>query len=535
MRILEVHIKSKFKNLKDFRIEFDKEAMETVLIGLNATGKSNFMEALVIIFRDLDLERSPQHGKSRNLLEYYIKYECRGKTIEIKFSIIEGYSFIIDNVILKSRPAFFREKEIFLPKHVFIYYSGLSTRLTDLYSEHEKAYYSNIINSKAKYKEFDSIRRIFLVQNIHASFALIAFFMNFGQKIEEEETKQFLKDELKIHDFGSALFIIKKPTWARPQKDIDEYWGADGLVKRFLDDLRLFALAPIYNEERIQTNYKKAETQSHYYLYLSNKKVLQDLVDLKYQNKTQLFNALESIYLSDLLFDVKITIEKEYVNKGLSMSELSEGEKQLLTVLGLLKFTKDEESLILLDEPDTHLNPLWKWKYLEYLDKVVKNPKSTQIIFSTHDPLVIGGMDKKQVRVFKQISLGKTMAIEPDKSPKGMGVAGILTSDLFGLPTILDKETQEKLNRKRYLQGKLMRDKLSQKDYLEYNKLKAELEELGFYEEVEDQWFKMYLAEMSRQEIMQKVEYTEEEKLILKNESEKAIERVKQKIQDNQI
>lgn len=129
MRIEKVHIISRFKNLEDFQIEIDSDAMETVLIGLNATGKSNFMEALVIIFRDLDLERPPQHGKSKETLEYFIKYECRKKTIEIEYSKSNGYTFLIEGVKLKSKSIFFSNKEEYLPKHVFIYYSGISNRL----------------------------------------------------------------------------------------------------------------------------------------------------------------------------------------------------------------------------------------------------------------------------------------------------------------------------------------------------------------------------------------------------------------------
>jgi hypothetical protein len=37
---------------------------------------------------------------------------------------------------------------------------------------------------------------------------------------------------------------------------------------------------------------------------------------------------------------------------------LSEGEQQLLMVLGLMRFTKSHQSLVLLDEPDTHLKRL---------------------------------------------------------------------------------------------------------------------------------------------------------------------------------
>ena len=48
MRIDKIYIE-KFKNLKDFSINLDETKMHTVLLGQNAAGKSNLLEALVII------------------------------------------------------------------------------------------------------------------------------------------------------------------------------------------------------------------------------------------------------------------------------------------------------------------------------------------------------------------------------------------------------------------------------------------------------------------------------------------------------
>lgn len=42
-----------FKNLKNITIDFDQDLWVTVVIGWNGTGKSNVLEALAIIFRDL--------------------------------------------------------------------------------------------------------------------------------------------------------------------------------------------------------------------------------------------------------------------------------------------------------------------------------------------------------------------------------------------------------------------------------------------------------------------------------------------------
>jgi len=58
MRINKLMI-AEFKNLKNFFIDFDENSFTTVIVGQNGAGKSNILEALIIIFRDLDLGIHP--------------------------------------------------------------------------------------------------------------------------------------------------------------------------------------------------------------------------------------------------------------------------------------------------------------------------------------------------------------------------------------------------------------------------------------------------------------------------------------------
>ncbi|WP_246205943.1 AAA family ATPase [Fulvivirga aurantia] len=506
MRIDKLHIKSRFKNLEDFKIDIDENAWETVLLGLNATGKSNFLEALVIIYRDLDLIYNHKRKVKKHDFDFYIKYECRGNNIEIDLDNGK-YSFKVNEKV--ETTVVTQNIEHYLPKHVFIYYSGISDRLADLYIPHQKLYYDEIIKAGAKISQFDTIRRIFLAQNIHANFALIAFYMF---KDREEETLKFLKDELKIEDFGSALFMLKEPEWAKSRKNkTAELWGAKGLVRDFLDDILRFSFAPIQHKARVEVSYKKAETQDRLYLYLKDRETFSDLIEFKYQNKIALFNALESIHISDMLHDVKIKVKKENVDGELAMSELSEGEKQLLTVLGLLKFTKDEESLILLDEPDTHLNPMWKWKFLDYLDRVVKRKSNTQIIFCSHDPLVIGNLKKNQVQIFKKDDHGKTEAFNPHVSPREMSVSKILTSELFGIPSLMSKKLEDLLNQKRFLQAKLVQGELDETDKHLFERLKKYFDRIGFNDETADSRYNQFLKLTSENKAYTNRKYTKEE------------------------
>jgi ABC-type cobalamin/Fe3+-siderophores transport system ATPase subunit len=79
----------------------------------------------------------------------------------------------------------------------------------------------------------------------------------------------------------------------------------------------------------------------------------------EYQDARTFFLALKSTDFSELIYDVKIQVRvkaTETEQVGIAFHELSEGEQQLLMVLGLMHFTKSNQSLVLLDEPDTHLN-----------------------------------------------------------------------------------------------------------------------------------------------------------------------------------
>ena len=379
MRIDKVNI-YKYKNLEDFQIDLDKTKMETILLGQNATGKSNFIEALVLIFKHLDLESKPS-------FEYEIEYELRQQSIKIicknsryKFEIkkipVSNPGDVskqnINSYVLTNKD-FFERKSLYLPKYVFTYYSGVSNKLKDHFDDHQKRFYEKSIKKGVTKDDVEDLRRLFYVQLVHSYFVLLAYF-SFDD--EEQSSSRFLDEILNITDLESVLFILNKPHWGKK----GTFWGAKGLVNEFLQKLWKNSLAPIYSKENLPIDFRRSAKRELLYLYVKGKQELRGIASY-YNSNTDFFKALESTYISDLINEVRVKVKKKDVLGNITFKELSEGEQQLLTVLGLLKFTKDEESLILLDEPDTHLNPVWKWRYREFLKEVVNKPESTQIIY----------------------------------------------------------------------------------------------------------------------------------------------------------
>ena len=85
MRLERLKIQS-FRNLRDFEITFTRSALDVdgqerefkshAVIGPNGSGKSNLIEAIVTIFRDLDLNQKTDFA-------YELDYTCRGHRIHV--------------------------------------------------------------------------------------------------------------------------------------------------------------------------------------------------------------------------------------------------------------------------------------------------------------------------------------------------------------------------------------------------------------------------------------------------------------------
>ena len=443
MRLDYLYIEE-FKNLRKLEMDFDESSLATVVVGRNGTGKSNVLEALVLIFRNLDLKKPAP-------FPYRIQYECRGKIILIDATSnrpVYKVGSDKDNLKTISKKAFEETDDSglrrYLPAHVFGYYSGPSNRLEEHFDAHQVIFYRDLLAGKPT----AHLRPLFYARTVHSQFVLLAFFSGLG-----DSQADFLKKYLGIHGLESVLFVLNEPPWAtaKKYKDYGWFWEARGIVRDFLDRLHATTLAPLrLKKQSVPIELNRTQKRDHYYLFIPDHQALQKIAE-PYGNQQAFFAALESTYISNLIREVRVKVRIGPDEESLSFRELSEGEQQLLMVLGLLKFTQQEESLFLLDEPDTHLNPAWSVEYLDLLKKVVGESKRSHFIITTHDPLVIAGRTKEQVQILERDDRGTIRARIPWDDPRGMGVAALLTSEVYGLRSQLDLETLQKLEEKRRL------------------------------------------------------------------------------------
>lgn len=502
-----------FKNLKNVSIDFDQEHWITIVIGWNGTGKSNVLEALAKIFRDLiqgvrkpafafNLEYRMSHGpdtlhinidadpdRERETLIVHVATDAEARGEASLIPLIDGEdktSALRGKKI--SLKTFFDAEAKLLPRYVFAYYSGESDRLYQVFKP-----YLEEFDKKLRRGEDPGLKRLFYAMPVHSQFVLLAFLIQ-----QSEDVRNFLVDHLGIDpDEGieSVLFVLREPPWKSKDGD-PRFWKAKGVVASFLDRLYDAALAPIEISRRVPISLWNEKVLHFKYLYIKNIASLRKLVGT--QRPAEFFRDMESTYVSQLIEEVRIRVRLKKNDGTVTFRELSEGEQQLLTVLGLLRFTAESESLFLLDEPDTHLNPRWAVDYLNYLRTFAgqnnDDRENSHILLTTHNPLAIAELVKEQVQILqlsKESKTSRIVAVHPELDPRGLGYAAIVTSDMFGIASTLDPPTHLLLERQRAYAGK---EHLSTNELEILSEINTKLERLGFRFFHPDEEYSRYLS-----------------------------------------
>lgn len=494
-----------YKNLKDVEIDFDEDQWVTVLIGWNGTGKSNVIEALTIIFRDLIFTSKKEKSDFRPPFSYRLYYTCSNKSICIhadkgkrgaksviirsQAQLTASWKFDASDIDVGTNVRLSQmsdEKAGYAPQYVFGYYSGDSDRLEEVFHK-----YTYDFDKQLRSGKDPGLKRLFYTLPVHSNFVLLAFILQ-----NEKVVNDFLVKELGLDPesgIDSVLFVLQQPSWKSTDGD-SRFWYARGVVRDFLSKLYEVSIAPVRTTRKVPSSLWNKKGREFLHLYVKDLSTLRELA--KGQSPREFFRDLESTYVSELIEEVRIRVRLKKNDGSVTFRELSEGEQQLLTVLGLLRFTAEQESLFLLDEPDTHLNPRWAVDYLNYLKKFAtsddnKSSKNNHILLTTHNPLAIAELEKRQVRILKRDEDDlKISSLEPEEDPRGLGYAGIVTSDMFGISTSLDKPTQDLLEQQRAY-GSC--DTLTSTQQISLNSINAKLDRLGFRFSHPDDEYSRYL------------------------------------------
>ncbi len=511
MRLLRVYIDG-YRNLKNVTVDFDKDSLTTVVIGENGSGKSNLIEAVVEVFRAYDLGI-----KKIGNFRFEVEYKIRDVTVRLlNTGFPDGTLSSTVDATRTVDGGMLSRADNYLPDLIFGYYSGSGRKLEKLFDTHQSRYYG-VINKEREGAEYDAAqaaRKLFYCRPIHGVLALLSYLAKPGS---DGDVTKLLTEKLGITGFHSALAHFKEPSWfshgnwqksrkkadgaGRGRRTYDtlgeqarDIWGARGPAGACARAFRDSAFYPLTMAGKVVDDYRhKPRTEAQLACFLRDRAALESFAT-KFDTDQDMFAALEAADISDLFREMIVWVNRKNDESGdISFSDLSDGERQLLMVLGLIRVSRGKEALFLLDEPDTHLNPAWQLTYLklieDWTDVAAEGKEKCQIIMTTHNPLTIAALTKKEVRVMQKGADDELTVSEPYADPRGLGFTSTLT-EIFGLPTTLDPETQKQIDERNRLARLEERSDNQERDLIAIN---DKLDRLGFMHESRDPLYDDFL------------------------------------------
>jgi hypothetical protein len=139
--------------------------------------------------------------------------------------------------------------------------------------------------------------------------------------------------------------------------------------------------------------------------------------------------------------------EGEPLTRVISLKEMSDGYQAMLAVAGeIVQLTSSQwpnaaaaEGVVLMDEIGAHLHPWWKMRVIGTMRAAFPR---MQFIASTHDPLCLRGLGQGEILVLRRDEDGELVPLDDLPGTETMRVDQLLTSQLFGLGSTLDPETE---------------------------------------------------------------------------------------------
>lgn len=191
-----------------------------------------------------------------------------------------------------------------------------------------------------------------------------------------------------------------------------------------------------------------------------------------------IFQTLASWRAFGLLKDVQLTIkrirqvpdvEDRLDDCVISYDRFSDGEQMLLGRMALLLLLRGQEnSLLLLDEPESHFNDAWKRQIIDLVDDSILKDTAAHVLVSTHTSLALTDVFSCEItRLVKEEGL---TTAKPVVYPTFGADPGRILLHVFGAPDVIGARAAE------FLRSKLDPAKWPEEDR---QKLRELIDEIG--------------------------------------------------------
>lgn len=114
------------------------------------------------------------------------------------------------------------------------------------------------------------------------------------------------------------------------------------------------------------------------------------------------FKQLLSLNQQGIIEDIQIALRSTHTDDILLFDELSDGEQVYLGRMALFYLMQGrDDALLLLDEPESHFNDVWKREIVSIIDEVLGS-QTNEVIISTHSSISLTDVFDDEIQLLKK-------------------------------------------------------------------------------------------------------------------------------------
>lgn len=413
----------KLSFIEDKKKGFSEQPFTTVIIGPNGTGKSYILRTITEVMRNFRESRDNYEQSNIVPFNFHLRYQLDNNTFEIvsKNLIVLSKSGPKRNYIcFKNRPW---DVPIIEKGHLFENKTGFEISLAELEFPDKLIASSVMLNdrfifSESKPDEFYQylgVRRTrsltstqtFSKKTIRYLFDAKRsenFIQDFSEMLEFMEFEKYFR--IFYNTKYNSLFFKGNLTTEEFHSFFKEWWNS-GITKRKQDN-PLWGLW--YYKKLIKEDPSRLDKVVEYLNQTVNNKTIVldkphskskrveiDLFNLSFSSRE--YDFIEDLIKLDILNLDNISIKKK--GKEFLIEQCSSGEYHLLISLLGLYSKIEENSLIVIDEPEISLHPNWQMKYINFLKKMFRKFNGCHFIIATHSHFLLSDLEPKSSAVIR--------------------------------------------------------------------------------------------------------------------------------------
>lgn len=168
--------------------------------------------------------------------------------------------------------------------------------------------------------------------------------------------------------------------------------------------------------------------------------LLRLLNDFSEASAYERFERLYKLHRQGVFNDLRICLRKKKTEDLILYDELSDGEQMILGRMALFHLLKNRpDALLLLDEPETHFNDVWKREIVDIIDDALGETAS-EIMIATHSAIVLTDAISRDIVLLELTNQGNAVIrkIESDLQTFG-ATSDHPLRDVFGSPDTVGK------------------------------------------------------------------------------------------------